>query len=378
MKKTLSIILIVIITLSFAISVSVFAKEDATAFSDAVIGGENIFDMPKSIEGDIGSFTQLGKLPCDDTLIWSSGNEKIARVDETGQVTLWGYGECEVYAVLKSNPEIVYTCSVKCKYTPPKFYYSLRKDGTYEIKDYEGTDKVVKIPEKYKGKKVTVIEDLGVFNNFLTQTPSKIVISKNIKKIKYLNTASFASSDKLKEIKVDKNNKDFSSVNGVLFNKKKTKLLMFPLMKSTKYTVPKTVTEIGSKAFVYSKLKSVKLSSKLKTIGSSAFSGCSKLTKISIPNSVTKISEYAFASSKLKSIKLPKNLKSIGKRAFSNTKLKSIVIPKSVTKIGTYAFGSATDEEGYPYIIKSFVIKGCKGSAAEKYARKYNLTFKSM
>lgn len=71
---------------------------------------------------------------------------------------------------------------------------------------------------------------------------------------------------------VDSNNLKFSSYNGVLYNKNQTNLIKCPISINGSYSIPSTVTSIGS----------------------SAFSGCSSLTAIIIPAFVTKISDYAF------------------------------------------------------------------------------------
>ncbi|MBQ7225970.1 MAG: hypothetical protein IJX02_05140 [Clostridia bacterium] len=54
----------------------------------------------------------------------------------------------------------------------------------------------------------------------------------------------------LKYILVDSNNKQFSSENNVLFNKDKTKLILYPSLKNEEeYYVPKTVNEFSPLAF---------------------------------------------------------------------------------------------------------------------------------
>ena len=78
----------------------------------------------------------------------------------------------------------------------------------------------------------------------------------------------------------------------------------------------------------------------VKSIGSSAFRGCTGLTSIEIPNSVTSIGSYAFAyCSGLTSIQIPSSVTSIVDYAFSGcTGLTSITIPSSVTSISSGAF----------------------------------------
>ena len=64
----------------------------------------------------------------------------------------------------------------------------------------------------------------------------------------------------------------------------------------TEYTIPDSVTSIGSGAFSdCDSLTSVTIPDSVTSIGSGAFSDCDSLTSITIPDSVTSIGEYAFS-----------------------------------------------------------------------------------
>ena len=75
-------------------------------------------------------------------------------------------------------------------------------------------------------------------------------------------------------------------------------------------------------------------------IGTAAFSGCTGLTSVTIPNSVTSIDFGAFCGcSSLTSVTIPNSVTSIGWEAFFGcSSLTSIDIPNSVTNIGKDAF----------------------------------------
>ena len=93
----------------------------------------------------------------------------------------------------------------------------------------------------------------------------------------------------LREIVVDSNNSNYSSLDGVFFNKLKTILLFYPIKKTdVSYVVPNTVTTIRSIAN-NANLTSITLPNGLRTIEGYAFQG-SKLTSIFIPDSVTSFS----------------------------------------------------------------------------------------
>ena len=102
--------------------------------------------------------------------------------------------------------------------------------------------------------------------------------------------------------------------------------------------VPEEVTGIGDSAFMFSKIKSIKLPGKLKSIGDKAFAGCHDLKELVIPDSVTAIGKGAFRNSGLETVKLPKKLKALKEEVFTGAELNSIDIPEGVTKIERSAF----------------------------------------
>ena len=109
----------------------------------------------------------------------------------------------------------------------------------------------------------------------------------------------------------------------------------------TSVTIPSSVTSISDYAFSgCSGLTSVTIPSSVISIGGSAFYGCSGLTAVTIPNSVTSIGEGAFyGCSGLTSITIPNSVTSIDDYAFSGCSgLTDITIPNSVTSIGSEAF----------------------------------------
>jgi len=134
-------------------------------------------------------------------------------------------------------------------------------------------------------------------------------------------------------------------VDGVLFNKDQTTLIQYPGGKAGGYTIPNSVTSIGSKAFSEcTSLTSVTIPNSVTSIGDGAFSACSSLTNVTIPDSVTSIGDGAFFfCSTLTSVTIPDSVTSIGNLAFYFcSSLTSVTIPDSVTSIGNYAFYGCT------------------------------------
>ena len=96
-------------------------------------------------------------------------------------------------------------------------------------------------------------------------------------------------------ITVDINNPNYSSIDGVLYNKNQTTLLRFPPSQTGSFTIPENVVTIGSNAFMYSSLSSVIIPPSVKTIQSNAFFNCNGINSVTIPTSVSSIQNSAFA-----------------------------------------------------------------------------------
>ena len=149
----------------------------------------------------------------------------------------------------------------------------------------------------------------------------------------------------LASIEVADDNPNYSSVDGLLFNKAKDVILVCPVAKEGSYTIPNSVKTIGNSAFAGSRLTSISIPSSVTTIGNWAFQGCGRLTSIAIPEGVTSIGFFAFSGCRdLTSIIIPSSLEIIEFQAFSYcSSLSSITIPEGVKSIGDYAFNSCTN-----------------------------------
>ena len=141
-------------------------------------------------------------------------------------------------------------------------------------------------------------------------------------------------------IKVDENNLNYASVDGVLYSKDKKTLLCCPGGK-TEITIPNSVTSIGNFAFATCKLLlSITIPNNVTSIGYFVFAGCESLTFVIIPNSVTTLEEGVFSGcTSLSNITIPNSVTSIGNGSFQFcTSLTTISIPNSVTTIDIEAF----------------------------------------
>ncbi len=249
-----------------------------------------------------------------------------------------------------------------------------------EIKEYAFSEcsrlKAIQIPDSVTSLGTYVFEQSGL---------ETVTIGSGVSSI---DTYAFLGCEKLKEISVNPNNKNYQSIDGSLYQKNSTSvaLLQYPRAKeSTVFSVSNEInlTSINSTAFLGAKnLSVIVLPKTVSYIGRNSFqrctpfAGCSSLvsiivddsnayytsidgnlytkdgktlvayapgktaTEFEVPNGVTNIGDYAFRScDNLKNVTMPNSVTTIGDGAFYDCdSLTSITLPNSVTSIGEWAF----------------------------------------
>ena len=141
-------------------------------------------------------------------------------------------------------------------------------------------------------------------------------ITKNLNN---LGNGVFSKCNNLKSITVDQNNSQYTSIDGVLYNKSKTTIVQYPGGKDAEsYTINNSVTDIADSAFYgANKLKTIILGNNVKTIGEYSFLYCSNLTSINIPESVKKINTTCFGfDTSLEHIYLPATIEKMESTVF--------------------------------------------------------------
>lgn len=136
-------------------------------------------------------------------------------------------------------------------------------------------------------------------------------------------------------------NSSFSSAGGVLFSKDQTVILKFPGGMTGRYSIPPTVTRIGTGAFKdCNMLAGISIPAGVTEIGSSAFASCHRLEDLTLPDSIVTIGSFAFGyCNGLTKIVIPNQVTDLGDETFWGCDaLESVVIPNSIQKIGKGAF----------------------------------------
>ena len=170
----------------------------------------------------------------------------------------------------------------------------------------------------------------------------------------------FSECEKLKEFIISDENPNYSSINGVLTSKDKTRLIACLNPGTKTYTIPDGITSIGEYAFSScTDLTSITIPESVTTIENTAFSGCKTLEKFIISDknsnysfidaalvSKDKTRLIAFTNAGLNTYTIPENITSIGAFAFyESTGLNSIIITNGVTSIEDGAFATSNIDE---------------------------------
>jgi len=161
------------------------------------------------------------------------------------------------------------------------------------------------------------------------------------KNVNSIGKDAFLGNKVLESIVVVEKNKEYSAVDGVLYNKGGNSLIIYPVAKKGAFTLPQGVEEIREGAFKNATLTDLEIpqDSALNTIRNNAFEG-SMITSISLPEAVTVINAETFKNAKnLKTVEIGSAVTNIGKSAFEGAKsLTEISLPDALRDISTAAF----------------------------------------
>lgn len=195
------------------------------------------------------------------------------------------------------------------------------------------------VPSSVTEKNKTYTVNKIAKDSFANAEISKIQIPSSITEIEY---GAFNNAYNIVSYSVDEGNKNYSSKDGVLYNKGLTELHTFPVKyEKSSYEVLSSVTSFASYSFYQNRaIKNVTFNDKIVSIGESAFYNSTFLEELSLPKSLKSIGKYAFyQNSNLKTIAFSEGLEEIGGSAFYGClKIHSLSFPDSLRTIGDNAF----------------------------------------
>ncbi len=198
---------------------------------------------------------------------------------------------------------------------------------------------------------VTLPDSLEFIDGWAFERCSKLKTINVPANVTRINGGAFAQNSSMTSITCDPANKNYVSVDGVLFTKDMKELVAYPGGIQGGYTVPATVNHIGDAAFYGALgLDSVTILGNLDFIGFEAFAECSKLTDVAIRDGVNYVGYWAFRGC---------------------DGIKSLTVPQSVTNIGNQAFGFAYAD----HKLSGFSLRGYKDSAVNFYAIRHDIPF---
>ena len=307
---------------------------------------------------------------------WVSSNTNIATV-ENGVVTAKKAGTVDITATAGGRTAL---CVVTVESKEEDFEFDTTK-GT--ITGYKGSGGAVVVPMTIDN---VVVENIGSYAFMrmdydiwepISNNISSLILPSGLLSLGYgalsyskdmesifisdsvisIQNDVFEGCNKLREVIVDEASSVYSSMNGVLYNKDKTEILLYPIgRQESSFEIPSSITFFNNYILsmaekleninveegnsVYSSMDGVLYNKdKTKLI---LYPGGKLISSFEIPNSVITVVEYAFNNcNKLKSVTFqePVQVVNIERYAFAyNSGLEAITIPASVTSIGDSAF----------------------------------------
>ena len=343
--------------------------------------------IPSTINGK--RVTRIG----DNAFFWREGLTGVTIPNSITSIGSWAFNRCtnltnitipesvtsiDSYAFEECSSLVSLTVDSKNQYYLSENGVLFDKDKSellsYPIgnsrKEYKIPESVVRIDDTaFQG--CTNLTNITIPNNLQGIGSSAFYECSNLASITIpasvtgIGDLAFYGCTGIASITVDSKNEYYSSENGVIFNKDKSELILYPATNSRKeYNIPSSVTCIDRYAFYgctslanvtvpgsviwirdcafykCSNLESVKIDNGVKILDSGAFEDCTKLTSVMIPSSITEIKASTFyGCTSLTNITIPDSVTSIGDCAFYEcSSLTNITIPDSVTSIGSSAF----------------------------------------
>ena len=273
-------------------------------------------------------------------------------------------------------------------------------NGAITITLYTGTNGIATVPDTTNGLPVATIGDSA----FASTSVGSVILPNSITNILYeafiycasltnvtvpssviqIENFAFLGCPLLDNIAVDPQNAFYSSLDGVLFDKDQTLLIQCPETKAGTYTIPDTVSSIGSEAFYgCGGLTNVILGSLVSSIstgGGDMFFSCTNLVGITVETNNHFFSSIGgvlfnkngttlvlYPYGRAGSYAVPDGTTSIGYSAFYFRRgLTSVTLPASLSSIADGAFGSCSALAAFTVDGNNAVLSSINGVLFDK------------
>ena len=215
---------------------------------------------------------------------------------------------------------------------------------------------LVLYPTNKVGESFTIADDVtkiesyafGCLNNL-----KNLTLSDSVTDVGQIGMVNGCNDNSLESYIVGEGNENYSTIDGVLFDKEATLQVAYPKSKAGEnYDMVSSVTKLQSSSFGYNRnLKTIKLSENLETIGVYSFNSLN-LATLHIPASVQEIAELGLDSTNSVTVD-PENPNFVVSEGnlfnpdmttllayFNDDSRTSYTVPNTVTSLGRYVFGN--------------------------------------
>lgn len=262
--------------------------------------------------------------------VFSSNNERIATVDDEGNITY--HGGVGTVTITMTIPETEVSAKEVHKFKFTK--YGIAFQNEYETLS--------------KGKTL----QLSIDKNYNTTPSGSISYSSNNTSVATVSSTGLVKAVSKGYAEITATHGSYKAICKIYVTDNSSVLISGKCGTNISYSlsVDGTMTFTGKGEMTsapwkdYNRfIQKIAFSNNISNIYQSAFSGCTMLKAVSIPSSVKIIEMSAFEScSSLESISIANGIETIEEYAFRNTKVSKITIPNSVKRIGYEAFEECT------------------------------------
>lgn len=237
-------------------------KEDVASVSIAVDTAGTLQDLlPEKKAGAIKELALSGIIDGDDFTYMHRAFKSLEVLDLSGVTISGGRFVCGIH----------------------KNYYDLKPDELSAHSLHFGRLKSVTLPASVKN---IVLSDFGSLDFGMCNDSSELM------------RMSGAFAFDLVSINVPSENRFYSSIDGILYNKEKTVVLKCPASHGKDVSLPATLKAVGANAFRESRfITSIEVPEGVTAVGDNAFFNCEALEKLSLPSTLKELGDDAFGHS---------------------------------------------------------------------------------